>query len=54
MNVAMDRNWVGPNGAGIRIKIPKKEMGNLIKQVKIAFPTADGKMISDIVKVNLE
>ena len=54
MNIAMDRNWVGPNGAGVRIKIPKKEMGNLIKQVKIAFPTADGKMISDIVKVNLE
>lgn len=54
INTAMDRNWVGTDDVGSRIMIPKKEMGNLIKQVKNAFPTADGKMISDIVKANLE
>lgn len=54
MNTAMDRNWVGTDDVGSRIMIPKKEMGNLIKQVKTAFPTADGKIISDIVKANLE
>lgn len=32
------------------IFIPKKEMGNAIKHLKSKFPTADGKMISDIVK----
>lgn len=31
-------------------KIPKKEMGNAIKHLKIAFPQADGKIISNIVK----
>lgn len=31
-------------------KIPKKEMGNAIKHLKSKFPTADGKMISEIVK----
>lgn len=30
--------------------IPKKEMGTVIKYLKSKFPTADGKMISDIVK----
>lgn len=30
--------------------IPKKEMGNIIKHLKSKFPTADGKMISDVVK----
>ena len=30
--------------------IPKKAMGMVIKAVKSEFPTADGKMISDIVK----
>lgn len=54
MNTAMDRNWVGTDDVSTRIMIPKKEMGNLIKQVKSAFPTADGKMIADIVKANLE
>lgn len=54
MNTAMDRNWVGTDDVGSRIMIPKKEMGNLIKQVKAAFPTADGKIISEIVKANLE
>ena len=32
------------------IVIPKKNMGIAIKAVKEQFPTADGKMISDIVK----
>lgn len=36
------------------IKIPKKEMGVVIKYIKSKFPTADGKMISEIVKENLE
>lgn len=36
------------------IKIPKKEMGVVIKYIKSKLPTADGKMISDIVKENLE
>ena len=31
-------------------KIPKKEMGAVIKFVKSQLPTADGKMISEIVK----
>lgn len=32
------------------IIIPKKEMGNAIKFLKAKFPTADGKLISEIVK----
>lgn len=32
------------------IEIPKKDMGKVIKQLKVKFPTADGKIISDIVK----
>ncbi len=35
---------------GIDIKIPKKEMGTVIKCLKSKFPTADGKMVSEIVK----
>lgn len=34
----------------LHIEIPKKEMGNTIKYLKSKFPTADGKMISEIVK----
>lgn len=49
-NTALDRNWMN----GEKIAIPKKEMGNFIKQIKTVFPTADGKMISDIIKANLE
>ena len=30
--------------------IPKKEMGTAIKYLKSKFPTANGKIISDIVK----
>ena len=36
------------------IQIPKKEMGVVIKYIKSKLPTADGKMISEIVKANLE
>ena len=36
------------------IQIPKKEMGIVIKYIKSKLPTADGKMISEIVKENLE
>ena len=36
------------------IQIPKKEMGIAIKYIKSKLPTADGKMISEIVKENLE
>lgn len=32
------------------VHIPKKEMGTAIKHLKSKFPTADGKMISEIVK----
>ncbi len=35
--------WDGP-------AIPKKEMGSVIKYLKYKFPTADGKIISEIVK----
>ena len=34
----------------VAFPIPKKEMGNVIKYVKSKLPTANGKMISDIVK----
>ena len=36
------------------IKIPKKEMGTAIKYLKSKFPSADGKLISEVVKENLE
>lgn len=29
---------------------PKKEMGSVIKQVKTVFPTADGKVITNVIK----
>ena len=38
------------DGENLYIKIPKKEMGIAIKYLKSKFPTADGKMISEIVK----
>jgi uncharacterized protein YqeY len=53
-STAIERGWVGRDDVSERLMIPKKEMGNLIKQVKSAFPTADGKMISEVVKANLE
>lgn len=50
--------WAGKNHCmndkiASEIQIPKKEMGTVIKYLKAKFPTADGKMISDIVKENL-
>lgn len=54
MDIAINENWVDKDDIGNRIVIPKREMGNFIKQVKTAFPTADGKIISDIIKANLE
>ena len=50
MDIAINENWVNKDDIGNRIVIPKREMGNLIKQVKTAFPTADGKIISEVVK----
>lgn len=38
------------DGENMYVKIPKKEMGAAIKYLKSKFPTADGKMISEIVK----
>lgn len=50
-NWADELNFMDYSGEGLpRITIPKKEMGNAIKHVKSRFPTADGKMISEIVK----
>ena len=45
--------WAKSNyemGLSTKIIIPKKNMGNAIKHLKSKFPTADGKMISEIVK----
>ena len=32
---------------------PKKDMGRVIKEIKEFFPTADGKLISEIVKSHI-
>lgn len=48
------RNWVDKTESLIKLFIPKKSMGTTIKDLKTVFPTADGKMISEIVKENLE
>lgn len=45
-----DKNYFINQENACEIEIPKKEMGNAIKYLKSKFPTADGKMISDIVK----
>lgn len=45
--------WAKSNhemGQSLKIMISKKEMGAAIKYLKSKFPTADGKMISEIVK----
>ena len=43
--------FIGNNDETIMIhQIPKKDMGKAIKYLKSKFPTADGKMISDVVK----
>lgn len=39
---------------GGNLAIPKKEMGNAIKIIKQKFPTVDGKIASEVVKLNLE
>ena len=51
---AIDRIWVGTDDVSTRVMIPKKNMGEVIKATKSQFPTADGKIISEIVKLNLE
>jgi uncharacterized protein YqeY len=48
--LAIEKNWT----FGTEISIPKKEMGIVIRQVKSEFPNADGKLVADIVKDNLE
>lgn len=52
------RYWADKNGyindeIASEIQIPKKEMGVAIKFIKSKLPTADGKMISEVVKENL-
>ena len=47
--------WCAKNGfvndeTEQKLAIPKKNMGTAIKAMKEVFPTADGKMISDVVK----
>lgn len=47
----LNNNFVGSTEAQENIvQIPKKEMGKVIKAVKEAYPQADGKLISSIVK----
>ena len=53
LSYALDRNWAG-TVISTKVMIPKKSMGEVIKATKAQFPTADGKMISEIVKENLE
>ena len=50
-----DQYWltifIGDNDETVMVQqIPKKDMGKAIKYLKSKFPTADGKMISEIVK----
>ena len=40
----------GGEGTIMKLQIPKKDMGKCIKYLKDKFPTADGKLISDIIK----
>lgn len=50
-NWADELNFMDYSGEDLpKITIPKKEMGNAIKHLKSKFPTADGKMIFEIVK----
>lgn len=53
LSYCLQKSWTVPNEPSVKIAIPKKSMGLVIKDTKLAFPTADGKMISDIVKENL-
>ena len=46
-----ENNFIGPiRESFIGMQIPKKEMGNVIKAVKVQYPQANGKLISQIVK----
>ena len=50
-NATLSRDKVALNAyKNIKAEIQKKEMGTAIKYLKSKFPTADGKMISEIVK----
>jgi len=51
---AISKGWVGKDDVSERVMIPKKEMGNTVKLTKTQFPSADGKMIANIVKKLLE
>jgi hypothetical protein len=50
-----DQFWVSEfiddgEATTMKLQIPKKEMGTAIKYLKSQFPTADGKLLSQIVK----
>lgn len=51
-DLGVEKGWVNtsPVTSNTAPHIPKKEMGTVIKYLKSKFPTADGKMISDVVK----
>lgn len=50
-NWADELNFMDYSGEDLpKIVIPKNEMGKAIKHLKSRFPTADGKIISEIVK----
>lgn len=51
-DLGVKKGWVNtsPVTSNTAPHIPKKEMGTVIKYLKSKFPTADGKMISDVVK----
>ena len=48
--IVLSNGWVKDKEPAI----PKKEMGTVIRQVKSEFPSADGKIVSEIVKSLLE
>lgn len=56
VHLGLEKDWVNKSELVDSTKIhqviyiPKKEMGTAIKYLKSKFPTADGKMISEIVK----
>lgn len=50
IKMAFENNWKVDLDKPI---IPKKEMGTAIKYLKSKFPTADGKIISEIVKKHI-
>lgn len=54
LSYCIEKDWVNREESLVKLYIPKKSMGIVIKDLKFVFPTADGKMISDIVKENLE